>query len=210
MSYTDQILNQAQAALQAGQKQEAWKLVQPITQAEPGNARAWTLLADIAQERAPDQAAGYRQKAQEAEERQRPTVRSIAVAEPLPVAPVQHVQPMYQPSPAKIQLGQQIARMEADLAFHEKRLRDAERTLAQYRGSRTGGNVAFLISLLGILFLTFLWPLWLFLLLIAILTALTAGPKVRKAQREIKAAGQTVTTMQQQLAPLRMQLSMMM
>lgn len=67
MSDINALLDQAQAELRAGRKAEAWKLAAPIVKADPNNARAWRVLADISEKDAPDRAAGYRAKAEAAE-----------------------------------------------------------------------------------------------------------------------------------------------
>jgi hypothetical protein len=99
MSDTNAILDQAQAELRAGRKAEAWKLTAAIVKADPQNARAWRVLADISEKDAPDRAAGYRAKAEAAEANAR-------LGPPMPAGPapgsthhVQRLPSMEQPQP---------------------------------------------------------------------------------------------------------------
>src|SRR5687768_16289808 len=89
------ILDQAQAELRAGRKAEAWKLAAPIVKADPNNARAWRVLADISDKDAPERASGYRAKAEAAEANSR--------LGPPAGQPPQQLRPQQPPPPAQPQ-----------------------------------------------------------------------------------------------------------
>jgi hypothetical protein len=99
MSDTNAILDQAQAELRAGRKAEAWKLTAAIVKADPQNARAWRVLADISEKDAPDRAAGYRAKAEAAEANARLGPPAPASPAPGPTHHVQRLPSMEQPQP---------------------------------------------------------------------------------------------------------------
>jgi hypothetical protein len=207
MGYTDTILDQARARLDVGQTAAAWELVTSIAKAEPENVRAWELMADIIAPVSPERASKYRQKARAAESARHaaapPHQPGAAQAPPSP--------PMmpYQPSPAKIQLGQDIAQAEGDLIRHQNNLRGIERQLASARSSRTGGMAAFFISLFGLLFLAGLWLVWVIVLIAGMLTAASANTRVAEIEKDILGAEAAISDIQQQLAQLRMRFSMM-
>jgi hypothetical protein len=207
MGYTDTMLDQARAKLDAGQTADAWELTTAIAKAEPENVRAWDLMADIIAPVSPERASTYRQKARAADSARHAAAppAQIGTAQP------QHAPPMmaYQPSPAKLQLGQDIAQAEGDLALHQNNLRALERQLASARSSRTGGTIACCIGLFCLIFFVVLWPLWVILLLAGILTAASAGARVDAIDKDISSAEAAITDIQQQLARLRMQFSMM-
>lgn len=112
MSDTDQILDQAQAELRAGRKAEAWKLTAPIVKADPNNARAWRILADISDNDAPERAGGYRAKAEAAEAAarftpapMRPPVQPAAPPQP----PLQQLRSTPQPSTVPVKKRRPVA-----------------------------------------------------------------------------------------------------
>jgi hypothetical protein len=94
VSYTDTLLDQAAQALQEGRKGEVRRLVAPIVDAEPGNGRAWHLLADAADDEA--QAQIYRDRA----------AQSGMLTPPRGPIP-QPQQPQYQQQPQPMQYAQQ-------------------------------------------------------------------------------------------------------
>jgi hypothetical protein len=102
MSETNAILDQAQAELRAGRKAEAWKLTAAIVKADPQNARAWRVLADISEKDAPDRAAGYRAKAEAAEANARLAPPAPAAPPPGPTPHVQRLPSMEQPQPQQL------------------------------------------------------------------------------------------------------------
>jgi len=98
MSDPNAILDQAQAELRAGRKAEAWKLTAAIVKADPQNARAWRVLADISEKDAPERAAGYRAKAEAAEA----NARLAPPAGPGPTHHVQRLPSMEHPQPQQL------------------------------------------------------------------------------------------------------------
>ena len=115
----------------------------------------------------------------------------------------------YQPSPAKLQFGQDIAQAEGDLVLHQNNLRALERQMAAARGNRTGGIVVSFMGLFCLLFLFGLWPLWVGLLIAGAMVAASANTRVAVIEQDIRGAEAAITDIQQQLARLRMQFSMM-
>jgi len=207
MGYTDTMLDQARAKLDAGQTAAAWELTTAIAKAEPENVRAWDLLADIIAPVSPERASRYRQKARAAE-----SARHVSAPPPQPgAAQPQQSPPImpYQPSPAKLQLGQDIAQAEGDLALHQNNLRTLERQLVSARGSRSGGAVVFFVGLFCLLFFFGLWPLWLIMVIAGTMAAASAGTRLAAIEQDILGAEAAITDIQQQLARLRMQFSMM-
>ena len=89
MSYTATILDKAQTALDAGDKAAARELLKPIVEAEPGNSRAWYLLADATEDE--EQRFFYKARGE--------ATRTLAMPAPVqPVAP----QVFYTPPPQVI------------------------------------------------------------------------------------------------------------
>jgi hypothetical protein len=201
MGYTDTMLDQARAKFDAGHTADAWELTTAIAKAEPENVRAWELMADIIAPVSPERASKYRQKARHASAP--PDQPGAAQVQPSP--------PMmpYQPSPAKLQFGQDIAQAEGDLALHQNNLRALERQLASARSNRTGGTVVFFAGLFCLIFLFGLWPLWMIVLIAGAMAAASASTRIDVIEKDIRSAEGTITDIQQQLARLRMQFSMM-
>jgi hypothetical protein len=207
MGYTDTMLDQARAKLDAGETAAAWELTTAIAKAEPENVRAWELMADIIAPVSPERASKYRQKARAAE--------AISHASAPPNQPgaaqPQYAPPTmpYQPSPAKLQFGQDIAQAEGDLALHQNNLRALERQLATARGSRTGGAVVFFAGLVCLLLFFGLWLLWIIMMIASAMSAASASTRIDAIEKDIRDAEAAITDIQQQLARLRMQFSMM-
>lgn len=207
MGYTDTMLDQARAKFAAGETAEAWDLTTAIAKAEPENVRAWELMADIIAPTSPERASTYRARARAAK-----AARNVSAPPPQPGgAQPPHAASMapYQPSPAKLQLGEDIVQAEGDLALHQNNLRALERHLAAARGSHTTGTVAFFIGLFCLLVFFGLWPLWVILLIAGALAAASAGSRVDAIEKDIRSAEAAITDIQQQLIRLRMQFSMM-
>ncbi|HYF62044.1 MAG TPA: hypothetical protein VD886_04475 [Herpetosiphonaceae bacterium] len=202
MGYTDTMLDQARAKLGAGEAAAAWELTTAIAKAEPENVRAWELMADIIAPVSPERASKYREKARAAAMRSAPQPGGD---QPQPGAPAMP----YQPSPAKLQLGQDIAQAEGDLALHQNNLRALERHLAAARGSRTGGSVVFFIGLFCLIFFFGVWPLWIIMLIAGAMAAASAGTRIDAIEKDIRAAEAAITDIQQQLARLRMRFGLM-
>lgn len=106
----------------------------------------------------------------------------------------------------KLQLVQDIGKLEGDLSRLESELRQAQEKVGSVKGQRTGGSVALLLSILGIFFLTFIWPLWAFLFVIGTLTIITAGIKGSNARDAVSEVEARMAETRSQLATLRAQL----
>jgi hypothetical protein len=198
MGYTDTMLDQARAKLDAGQTAEAWALTAAIAKAEPENVRAWALMADIIAPAAPERASTYREKARAAE-----AARNSSA--PSPLTP-----PMmsYQPSPAKLQLGEDIVQAEDNLLSQQNKLRALERQVASERTRRNGEQIWIASCFFAVLIARELWP-------IGMLGAASSGLRlifgyfsIKAIEKDIGSAEAAITDSQQQLHRLRMQFSM--
>lgn len=106
----------------------------------------------------------------------------------------------------KLQLVQDIGRLEGDLARLESELRQAQEKVQSIKGQRTGGSVALLLSILGLFFLAFIWPLWAFLFVIGSLTMITSMIKGGNARSTVSDVEARITTARSMLASARAQL----
>lgn len=106
----------------------------------------------------------------------------------------------------KLQLVQDIGKLEGDLSRLESELRQAQEKAQSVKGQRTGGSVALLFAILGTFFLTFIWPLWAFLGLIGFLTLITAMVKGSDAKDSISEVEARLTDTRAKLATARAQL----
>lgn len=79
----------------------------------------------------------------------------------------------------------EIGTLEARLAELDGVVEKAQRNYQSARGSRTFGNVMFLIGLVGIILLFDIWYLWLFLLVIGAGAYFSAKSNLKKAEKEI-------------------------
>jgi hypothetical protein len=204
MGYTDTILDQARAKLDAGETAAAWELTTAIAKAEPENVRAWELMADIIAPVSPERASTYREKARAAAAARNSSAPPLHAASMAP----------YQPSPAKLQLGEDIVQAEDNLLSQQNTLRVLERQQVSARGTRTARVAMFWGMVLGWFFFVGFGPLWLLPMgiipvITSALAASSAGSRVDKIEKDIRSAEATITNIQQQLARLRMQFSMM-
>jgi hypothetical protein len=201
MGYTDTMLDQARAQLDAGETAAAWELTTAIAKAEPENVRAWELMADIVTPASPERANTYREKA-----------RAAAAARNSSALPP-HAAPMA-PSPAKRQLGEDIVQAEDNLLSQQNTLRALERQQVAARGTRTERIALFLVMVFVSFFFFGFGPLWLSPLgiipvIISAMAASSAGSRVDAIEKDIGSAEAAITDSQQQLHRLRMQFSMM-
>ena len=123
MSYTTIVLDTAQEALKSGNKAEARRIVQPVVEAEPQNARAWYLLAEATEDA--DQRFYYKTRGDQAHTSAMPPPASAAPL--VSMASVSHrgQPPMVATAATPVEIAhceKQIIRLESRMAIHKRSL----------------------------------------------------------------------------------------